>query len=102
MLDGIPIVGLTAPTLLGVAILLILLGKLVPKPTHDQALEEARRWREAYEIERQSRQEAVDGMRELVEVAQTTHNVTAAMFDMVREHVRQTGGTSNVPSSPES
>lgn len=79
MLDGIPIKDLSMATLLGVAILLILLGRLIPRSTYKDKKEEADRWREAYETERNAR--AVSDLQtvELLELAKTTKALIEAI-----------------------
>lgn len=95
MLDGIPIVGLTAPTLLGLAILLLLVGRLIPRPFYLDKVSEADRWREAYEAEREARRASDAQTAELLEVAKTTHNIIVAVFHN-SELIRR-GGDLNVP-----
>jgi hypothetical protein len=80
MLDGIPIAALTAPTLLGFAVLMLLLGKIVPRATLVDKAEEAERWRKAYEAEREARVISDAQTAELLELAKTTHNILVAMF----------------------
>jgi len=80
MLEGMPLADLTAPTLLGVAVLLLLFGKLVPRATLMDKKEEAQRWREAYEKEREARALSEAQSAELLELSKTTYNVIVAMF----------------------
>lgn len=80
MLEGIPIVALTAPTLLGVAILLLLTGRLVPQAYLKDKAAEAERWRLAYEKEREARAIADAQTAELLEVTKTTRDVISAFF----------------------
>lgn len=54
-IDGIPLVGLTAPALLGIAILLLLTGRIVPRAHITDKDKEIERWRLAYEAEREAR-----------------------------------------------
>jgi len=80
MFEGIPIYTLTAPTLLGIAILLLLTGRIVPRSTlRDKALE-VDKWREAYEKERDARSKSNAQTIELLETAKLTHKIVAAMF----------------------
>jgi hypothetical protein len=88
LIEGIPLVDLTAPALLGVAILLLLLGRLVPKAALDDKQREADQWRTAYEAEREARATSDAQTVQLLEVSKTTHDLTVAMFDALR----QTGG----------
>lgn len=80
MVEGLPLVGLTAPTLLGLTILLLLTGRIVPRATLMEKSEEAERWRKAYEAEREARATSDAQTAELLEVAKTTHNIIAALF----------------------
>jgi hypothetical protein len=98
VLDGIPIKDLTAATLLGICIILILLGRLIPRPTYNEKKEEAERWRLAYETERDAR--AVSDLQtvELLELAKTTHALISAI---VRNTGTEQSGGSNVAISPQ-
>lgn len=97
MLEGIPVVGLTAPALLGIAVLLLLLGRIVPRPTLEDKKQEAADWKAAYEAEREARATADRQTGELLEVSKTTHAITVAMFDVIRQNTRQAGGTDVAP-----
>ena len=44
MLDGIPVYSLTPSFLLGLVVLLILTGRLVPRRTYDDQVERANQW----------------------------------------------------------
>lgn len=90
MLDGIPFGDLTTPSLLGIAILLLLTGRLVTRSALTDKIEEAERWRSAYEAEREARATADDQAAELLELARTTHDIIAAMFSNT-ERIRQSG-----------
>jgi hypothetical protein len=93
MLDGIPVVGLSAPVLLGITVLLLLLGKIVPRATLQDKIQEAADWKAAYEAEREARAKSDAQTAELLEVSKTTHSISVAMFDVIRQSVRQGGGT---------
>lgn len=86
-IDGVPLVGLTAPALLGIAILLLLLGRIVPKATLDDKdrqigdkAEEAERWRKAYETEREARALSNRQTIELLDVTKLTNTIVVAAF----------------------
>lgn len=83
MIDSIPLIGLSAPTLLGVAIALLLTGKIVPRATLMDRQKEMERWREAYEREREARAVLERQTEELTELAKTTHAIIVAMFQSV-------------------
>lgn len=98
MLEGVPLVGLTAPSLLGVFVLLMFLGKIVPRAALIDKQKEADQWREAYEAERQARASSDSQTIELLEVSKTTHAISVAMFDAIRH---QAGGSQYVvPKDP--
>lgn len=90
LLEGIPIVGLTAPGLLGIAILMILTGKLWTNAAYQQKCQEAERWRLAYEAEREARGESEAGTKELLELAKTTQALITGVFTN-SEHIRRSG-----------
>ena len=89
--------GLSAPALLGLAVFLLLVGKIVPRATLLDKMAEAERWRAAYEAEREARSEAEKQTKDLYELAKTTHSVIVAMFQTI-DHKRE-GGNSNESST---
>lgn len=99
MFEGIPVVGLTAPGLLGIFVLLLFLGRIVPRSTLRDKQVESDQWREAYEAEREARASSDAQTVELLEVSKTTHAITVAMFDVIRDAVsgRQSGGSNALP-----
>lgn len=102
MLDGIPVANLTASTLLGIAVLLLLFGKIVPRITLTDKAAEAERWRQAYEAEREARVISDAQTAELLEQAKTTHNVLVAMFETIermRGSTQSSGGIDVVPTT---
>lgn len=92
MFEGIPLVGLTAPTLLGVAILLLFTGRLFPRTTVLDLKKERDTWRAAYEKERDARATANQQSIELLEGLKTNHAVVVAMFEAIKSIQR--GGNS--------
>lgn len=97
MFENIPLVGLTAPTLLGIAILLMLTGRIVPRATLQDKAAEAQAWKEAYEAEREARALSDTQTVQLLEVSKTTHAVSVAMFDVIRQNIAQSGGANVLP-----
>lgn len=100
-LDGIPIAGLTAPALLGIAVMMLLLGRLVPRSTFDEKAKEAEHWRQAYEKEREARATSDAQTVELLELAKTTHNLIVAIFGapgISTGLLQKAGGARVVPS----
>lgn len=98
MLDGIPVGSLAPPALLGIVVLMILLGRLIPRYTYTQKAQEAERWRQAYEAERLARATSDAQTAQLLELAKTTHSIIVAMFGTTR--VSESGGTDVVSTAP--
>lgn len=95
MIEGIPITDFTAPSLLGIAIIMILTGLLVPKSTYREKATECDRWREAYETSETARRELDSQTAELLETAKTSHAMILAVFQN-SEAVRKAGVEANV------
>lgn len=90
MLESLDIGTLSASALLGIAILLVLSGLLVPRRTLTDVNKEAERWRKAYETERDARNLSDAQTKELLEVAKTTHAIVASIVT-TSERIRRTG-----------
>lgn len=99
MIEGIPIAGLTAPTLLGLAILMLLNGKLWTNNAYQQKCKEADKWEQAYYAERQARHTSEKQTAELLELAKTTHSFIVATFKN-SERIRQSGGPAESIGEP--
>lgn len=99
MLDGISVSSLTPSVLLGIAILMVLLGWLVPKSVLREKTKEATAWRQAYEAEREARVTADAQTAELLELAKTTHSIVVALFSTAPSNSRYQG-EANVVSTP--
>lgn len=97
MLDGIPFNTLTPPVLIAITVLLVLLGKLVPRIFYTEKVREAEKWQKAYETEREARRLSDSQTAQLLEQAKTTHQMVEAMFN-ASERMRQSGGTNVVPT----
>lgn len=97
LVDGLPIVGLTAPTLLGITILMLLTGRLWTNKAYEEKVKESNQWRGAFEKEHEARVASDAQVRELLELAKTTHALITAVFSN-SEKMRQSGG-SDVPHS---
>lgn len=78
----IQLVDLTAPTLLGLAILLVFTGRLVPRAFLKDKEEECMHWRRAYEAEREARMTSDSQTVELLELAKTTNMLITALFQV--------------------
>lgn len=98
MLEGIPVKDLTAPTLLGLAVIFILLGMLVPRYIYNEKKEECEKWRLAFEAERKARETSDKQTAELLELAKTTNKIITAMFNTT-ERLRQSGGADALPTA---
>lgn len=99
MMDGIPLTSLGASSLLGVAILLILLGKLVPSSSLRAKELECEKWRLAFENEKLARKTSDSQTSELLEVTKTTQTLVSALFEIAEpERTRQGGAHRVVPT----
>lgn len=96
MFEGIPIVGLTAPTLLGITVLLLLTGRIMPRSAYMDKARESELWRQAYEKEREARATSNGQTIELLDAIKTNHAVVSAMFEVVKEK-RRSGGPHEAP-----
>ena len=97
MFDGIPILNLTPAVLLGVAVLLLLTGRIVPRSTLKDKAEEAERWRLAYEAERKARVISDAQTVELLELSKTTYELLDATLNGPSQGRHRPGGTNVVP-----
>jgi len=91
MLDGIPLVGLSAPALLGVFVMMIFLGLLIPRRIYTDKATESERWRVAFETEREARQESDKQTSQLIEAHKTTHAVLQALLTNSEKLLQQRG-----------
>lgn len=98
MLEGIPVAALGPSALLGIAILLLLTGRLVPKATLDAKNEEVRIWRETAEKEREGRATSDAQTRELLELAKTTNKIVEAIA-VASGRVRESGEAHALPTT---
>lgn len=104
MLEGLTITSLTAPAILGLAVLMLFTGKIWTNPAHQEVVKEAQRWREAYlekieeakhwhtayQNEAAARSTSDAQTAELLEVAKTTQAFITAVFQN-SERIRQLG-----------
>lgn len=97
-LDGVPLVGLTAPAILGIAFLMILTGRLVPRSVLRDKDEETRRWRMAYEAEREARLVSDSQTTKLLVAVETNRDVLLALFKALNTDIDETGGPHDVAS----
>jgi len=80
MFDGIPLVSLTPPVLLGVAILLLLFGRLWTNSAYQEKCRESERWRKAYETSEKARAISDAQSAELLELGRATYAMLDAVF----------------------
>lgn len=100
MLDGIPIADLAPPTLLGVTILLILFGRLVPYWFFKSKSDEAEKWRLAYEAQRARADISDRQTAELLEITKASHSVLVAMFGATTKEQQRFTGEGHVVPTP--
>lgn len=85
MIDGVSVVDLTPAALLGITVLLLLLGRIVPRTTYLEKSKEADQWRQAYEAERSARLVSDAQTRELLELARASETFLSAVFKYSEE-----------------
>ncbi len=100
MLDGIPLADLTAPTLLGLTVLLILFGRLVPRSILLKTEKEAERWRLAYEAMKERSDTSDAQTAELLELAKASHSIMVAVFGTTLERRSLSSGEADVVPTP--
>jgi hypothetical protein len=76
---GFTIGELTPSVLLGICVLLMFLGRLVPRSSLQDKINEAEKWRLAYEIERTAHECADAQTTKLLELANITHNLVVSL-----------------------
>lgn len=81
MIGDIPFSVLSASGLLSLTVLLLLMGRIVPRSTLRDKMEDARRWQAAYETERTAGGISTAQVQELLEAARTTHAIIVAMAE---------------------
>lgn len=78
-LIGIPADSLTLGGLLGLAVLAVLFGWLVPRRTLTDQQRQTERWQAAFENAEKARAEQAEQIRELSELARTTNAMITAL-----------------------
>lgn len=89
------VVGLSAPTLLGLAVILLLTGRIVPRRILKDKDEESERWRQAYEAEREARLVSDNQTTKLLVAVETNRDVLYALLQVLSPSI-QLGGLSDV------
>lgn len=91
MLEGIPVATLTPSALLGIFVLMMFLGKVVPRSTLQDKIDESNNWRKAYEAEREARATSdAQSIHMLEELTKTTDKIVADLFGAA-ERARRSG-----------
>jgi len=99
MLFGIPVASLTPSVLLGIFVLFMFLGILVPWRTLKKETEEKEKWHKAYETEREARTRSDAQTTQLLELAKTTNTIVVTAFGANKPY-RESGGEADVVSAP--
>lgn len=95
MIENIPLVGLTAPALLGIAVLLLLTGRIVPRSALTDRDKEIERWKSAYETEREARIISDNQTAKLLIAVETNRDVLFALLKVIKP-TADSGGSSDV------
>lgn len=92
-IEGIPLIGLSAPAILSVVVMMILTGRLVPKSFYEAKENEVKEWREAYNLEKEANAQDRQAATELLEVSKTSQATIKALFSRIDElHTEQVKG----------
>lgn len=83
---GFPVTELTAPALLGLAVWLILTGRIVPRSTYDEKVKEAEKWQAAHSVSEEARLVQSKQLDAAMEVGQVAKHVLTAL-DQARKEV---------------
>lgn len=96
---GLPVVGLTAPALLGIMVLFFMVGRIVPRSTLQDKIKECERWQAAYEVEREARATSNQQTIQLLEFAKTNHSLITAIFTNLEAKQRRSGEPDATPKA---
>lgn len=91
MIDNIPVIGLTAPAILGIAVLLMLTGRIVPRSTLRDKEIEIERWQLAYETEREARIVSDNQTSKLLLAVETNRDVLYALLKVLNDKTEAGG-----------
>lgn len=83
LLAGIPLVGLSAPVLLGIAVLLIIRGSLVPRSVLEDMKQDRNEWRSAHEVSEAARIESMKQVESLLINARHTDEILQKLADLI-------------------
>jgi len=86
MIDGIPIpvIALTPSALLGLTVLFILIGRLVPRSVYMDKVRECEKWQKAYELAEKGRSTSDAQTTELLEIGKASHTVLMALVEYTK------------------
>lgn len=85
VIENFPIVGLTAPAILGLAVLMMLTGRIVPRSTLRDKEVEIQRWQLAYETEREARIVSDNQTAKLLVAVETNRDVLYALLQVLNK-----------------
>lgn len=80
MIFGVPAEVLTGSGLLGMGILMIMNGLLVPRRFYNDKVEEANRWQLAFEAQRERADKSDAHAEQMLEQGKATHALITAIF----------------------
>lgn len=85
MIDGVPILELTPSVLLGIVILMVLTGRLVPRRTFQDMKEDRDGWRAAHRVSEEARVEISKQLDVALEVGDTMRQVLTGIQHQTKE-----------------
>lgn len=89
-----------AVALLALVVLMIFTGRLVPRRTYDDLIQERDTWRTAHTRSEEARQVERDQTQELLELSRTAGRVLTALPRRPREEVETVDPLDQVPAPP--
>lgn len=93
MIFGIPVAELSAPALVGVFVVMMFYGKVVPRSFLNDEQKTSESWRSAYEKEREARDSLQTQVKELLEIARTSRDVLVALSKASEKIRNESGGS---------
>ena len=94
MFEGLALDGLSATTVLALAVILLLTGRIVPRRHLLDKEGEIKRWREAYETEREARNISDSQTQKLLVAIEANRDVMVALLQVVKPEPTS-GGSSD-------
>ena len=99
MIGDIPITGLTAPGILGLAVILLLTGYIVPRKYLVDKETEILRWKKAYETEREARIVSDSQTGQLLVAIEANRDLMSALLTVVKPEARSGGSSDEAEES---